>query len=230
MLLLAIDTAHHACSVALAKDGHVLASETDVNPSRQAETLLPMVEATLRAAQCRYSDLDILAVNVGPGSFTGIRIGLAAAKAVAMAAEIPLVGVTSLEILAWQAYQKQSSPTPILAALDARRGQVYIQPFTHEMHPLESPALYDLGDPVPEFLTMKSWVGIGNGISLLAPLLQGDGTEIRFIETVFPPEASIMAHWIDFRLRAHPGEQQPVLPLYLRKPDAKLPKSRGSVA
>lgn len=227
MLLLAIDTAHHACSAALAKDGHVLASEIDVNPSHQAETLLPMVEAMLHTAHCQYSDLDTLAVNVGPGSFTGIRIGLAAVKAIAMAAAIPLVGVTSLEILAWQVYQKQSGPSPILTALDARRGQVYIQPFTHEMHPLEPPGLYDLGDPIPEFLAMKSWVGVGNGIPLLAPLLQDSGTEIHFIETVFPPEASIMAQWVDFRLRMHPGEQQPVQPLYLRKPDAKLPKKLG---
>ena len=97
MRLLALDTATAACSVALWRDGAVLARRFEAMLRGQSEALMPMVGAVLAEAGCGFKDLDAIAVTVGPGAFTGLRIGLAAARGMALAAELPLIGVTTLE-------------------------------------------------------------------------------------------------------------------------------------
>ena len=123
MLILAIDSATPTAGVAIAEDGCIL-YESFVNYKKtHSETLMPMVEQALNVCEKTLADFTAFAVTIGPGSFTGLRIGLAAVKALALTTGVPVVGVSTLELLAHNLTQ----PMPVLAAplLDARKQEVY---------------------------------------------------------------------------------------------------------
>lgn len=122
MTILAMDTATMVSSVAVATEERVLAELTAETRFTHSETLVPNIEEVLRLADVKREELSAIAVSLGPGSFTGLRIGLAAAKAIAYALEIPLVGVPTLEVLA----AAFPSPGAVVAPLiDAQKGNAY---------------------------------------------------------------------------------------------------------
>ena len=123
MRILAIESSACAASVALVEDGRLLAQNLQHAGLTHSRTLLPMLHGLLDGLGLKVADVDKIAVAHGPGSFTGIRIGVATAKGLAWAAERPLVGVSSLEAMAHQA--KHLGPGLLCPAMDARRGQVY---------------------------------------------------------------------------------------------------------
>ena len=112
MLILAIDSATPTAGVSLAEDGHIL-YESFVNYKKtQSEPLMPMIDQALKTCEKQLTDCTSIAVTVGPGSFTGLRIGLAAAKALSMASKVPVTGISTLELLA----HNMTQPAPLLAA------------------------------------------------------------------------------------------------------------------
>ncbi|MEE8173299.1 MAG: tRNA (adenosine(37)-N6)-threonylcarbamoyltransferase complex dimerization subunit type 1 TsaB, partial [Alphaproteobacteria bacterium] len=131
MKLLALDAATTACSVACWSAGAVTARRQEIAGRRQAEILLPMVKSAMQEAGFEFAMLNGIAVTTGPGSFTGVRIGLATARGLALASGLPLAGVTTLQVLAASPSQDERRGRLILAALDARRDQLYAQ-FFHE--------------------------------------------------------------------------------------------------
>ena len=122
MIILAIDTASRSCSVALMEDQVVLAEINDVSGQTHSRHLMSMVAQAVTMSVGNRGVIDGYAVTKGPGSFTGLRIGISTAKGLAEAAGKPLVGVSSLEALAWQAYPAEMVIIPML---DARRKEVY---------------------------------------------------------------------------------------------------------
>lgn len=129
MTVLGIETATSVCGAAV-WDGGGLAALEEVDEQRvHAERLLPLVDAALRKAGRAVSSLDAIAVSIGPGSFTGLRIGLSIAKGLVLASGVPLVAVPTLEALASRAARARKAHGFILAALDARRDEVYCQLF-----------------------------------------------------------------------------------------------------
>jgi len=120
--ILAIETSSRHLSIALGDDTRVLAQQAGAQDGRHAEQLFDGMEQVLKKARCRIDDLTGVAVSIGPGSFTGIRIGLAAARALAQFQQIPLVGVSSLETLAWGLSRGAGRWTPVI---DALRGSWY---------------------------------------------------------------------------------------------------------
>jgi tRNA threonylcarbamoyladenosine biosynthesis protein TsaB len=128
MRVLAIDTALEACSAAVldTERGDVLASESLAMVRGHAEALMPLVAQVMALAGLRFADLDRVAVTVGPGSFTGLRVGIAAARGIGLGAAKPVVGLTTLAALA-APYIAADEATPIAAAVDARHGHVYFQ-------------------------------------------------------------------------------------------------------
>ena len=96
MLVLGMDSASSACSVAVLRDGRVVAHEFEAMVERQAAALVPMIARVLKAASSSVIELDLIAVTVGPGAYTGVRIGLSTAQTLSLAAQVPLVGVTTL--------------------------------------------------------------------------------------------------------------------------------------
>src|SRR5579859_121427 len=125
MIVLALDTCLPACSVALARDGEILGWLSEPTARGHQERLAPMARDLMAAARLEFAALDRIGVTVGPGSFTGLRVGLAFAKGLAFALQRPCVGVGTLEALA----ASIGGDAPRVAVIDAGRGRVYLQLF-----------------------------------------------------------------------------------------------------
>src|ERR1700716_1239713 len=128
MLILAIDTALDACAAAVLDidTGRLIAPESQAMKRGHAEALMPLIARVIRKAGIAFADLDRIAVTTGPGSFTGLRVGLSAARGIALAANKPVVGLTTLTAYAAPVVS-QNSERPVIAAIDARHDQVYFQ-------------------------------------------------------------------------------------------------------
>src|SRR3954454_21062949 len=128
MRVLAIDTALDACSAAVLDSDRqaIMASETLTMQRGHAEALMPLIARVMDAAAIEFKELDRIAVTTGPGSFTGLRVGISAARGLALAADKPVIGLTTLAAFA-AAIIGQSRPAPVISAIDARHDHVYFQ-------------------------------------------------------------------------------------------------------
>ena len=226
MILLALESASSACSVAVCDDAGAVLGRSGTDGAGQADGLVELIDAALRAAEVRYQDLDVIAVNHGPGSFTGVRVGVAAARALALALARPVIAINALEVLA-AAVGARTAGT-IVAALDARRGQVYVQMFDHRLAALGAPSAL-----APEEVRLDAAAPpvhlVGSGAALLGARLADAPPALA--ETV-EADATAVARQALARLAAgeRPIAGQAVRPLYLRPPDARLPESSRALA
>ncbi len=141
MKLLALDCSTTACSTAAMEDGIVRATRFEIAGPGPAQRLTPMIIETMNACGWTHHDLHAYAVTIGPGSFTGLRVGLATAKALSLAAGKPLIGIPSLTTMAWPLFcREEKPPGPVVCFLRAGRGDLYGQIFTatHERPGLRS--------------------------------------------------------------------------------------------
>ncbi len=141
MIVLAIDTAGVDCSAALydSAAGRVLSAVTETIGKGHAERLMAIIDDVLAKANVQLKAIDRIAVMIGPGSFTGIRVGVAAARGLALALGRESVGVTTLETMA-RSYLAANPGSPVVAAMDAKRNEVYTQAFSADGKPLSEPA------------------------------------------------------------------------------------------
>ena len=212
MRLLAIDTALAACSAAI-YDTRIglIAAQSRLMARGHAEALMPLVQDLMTKAKARFSDFDRIAVTVGPGSFTGLRVGVAAARGLALAAKLPAVGVTTLAAFA---APYRAEPMPTLAAVDARHDHVYMQVFNTGREP-DPPRLATLQDAVDAISRAPHRI-VGNAASLVAAAMPASQAPAR----IEPSEAPDIL-WV-----ARAGAESPLhdaepRPFYLRAPDAK---------
>lgn len=122
MRVLGIDSATWTASAGIVDDGKVVALCSVAVAGNHAQSILPLVEEALCAAASRLDEIDLLSVSIGPGSFTGLRVGLSIAKGISLSSGIPVIGVPTLEALALAAGRREGSVCPVL---DARKGEVY---------------------------------------------------------------------------------------------------------
>ena len=120
---LALDASTEALSLVLTINGQTY-SHFEECPQQHSQKILPLVDALLEKANCRLQDLDVIGFGQGPGSFTGVRISVAIAQGLAYACNLPLVGVSTLQMMAQQAYQ-ETGATEVFSAIDARMGEIY---------------------------------------------------------------------------------------------------------
>lgn len=214
MKILALDTALNACSAAIWTDGRVVARAFESRARGHAEALMPMIEGLRREAGIAYADLDRLAVTVGPGSFAGTRVGLSAARGMALATGLPLIGITTLEAVAFG----MEADEAIVAAFDAYRGEIYLQVFGKALEPLTEPLALP-ADEAAGRISRSRVLLAGNGADRLVPALEARGISWRVAPGREEPDAAVFAGLAALRA---PGDAPPS-PLYLRPPDAKLP-------
>jgi tRNA threonylcarbamoyladenosine biosynthesis protein TsaB len=210
VIILALDTCLGACSVAVVSNGAALAGASEAMARGHQERLAPMTAEVMARSGLAFADLDRIAVTLGPGSFTGLRVGLAFAKGLALALDRPCIGVGVLETLALE-----GSPAAfVAAALDAHRGQVYLQVFADgraimapDALPIETAAarLAELYGGGPARL-------VGSG----APLLQAALPHAHVVPSAMPNPIVIAT----LAAQARPPFVPPK-PLYLRAPDAR---------
>lgn len=233
MIVLGIDTATTACSAALWAAGGIVAHRFEEMERGQAERLNPMIGEVMEAAKIGFPELGAVAVTTGPGAFTGLRIGLAAARAVALAVGIPVIGVTTFSALARAVPQAERDGRRLLVAVNGKRRDVFAQTFTADGAPEGDGASLDPGaglDVLPEGRLLIA----GDGTPQLRAALAdredaGDGPEarIRFSAAVAPPDAGLVAEIGAETILSEGGKtSEPPRPLYIRPPDAKLPKPR----
>ncbi|EJF91248.1 tRNA (adenosine(37)-N6)-threonylcarbamoyltransferase complex dimerization subunit type 1 TsaB [Bartonella tamiae] len=145
MMILALDTGLKNCAVALVNNGEIVARISDTIGKGHAEKLIEQLSMLFHEAHISFDDVDRFAVNVGPGSFTGVRIGVSSARALSLAFKKPSIGVSSLEAMAYQTVINMGSEnikkTAIVCVMDAGRGLVYRQDFQSTMHPITPPQL-----------------------------------------------------------------------------------------
>jgi tRNA threonylcarbamoyladenosine biosynthesis protein TsaB len=220
MKVLALDTSLNACSVALVDSatGMVLAGESGTMARGHAETLMPMVSRVMATAALRFSDIDRIAVTIGPGTFTGIRVGLAAARGLALAAGKPLIGIGTLEAHgAALAASAQPLHEPFAIALDARRGEVYLQAFEPHGNAIIEPCALAPDEAARRLAGAVSSLH-GSGAALINEAAERLGLAALPAHSL-PPGPDLMA---TARLAAtRPLPEVPPAPLYLRAPDAK---------
>jgi tRNA threonylcarbamoyladenosine biosynthesis protein TsaB len=210
MIVLGLDTALGACSAAVLADDAPLASLCEPMLRGHQERLALMVREAMDRAGLGFDALDRIGVTVGPGSFTGLRVGLAFAKGLGLALGKPCVGVGALEALA----ASHLGADMTVAAIDARRGQIYLQAFS-QGRALMAPDVLPVETAAARLAELRPDGRIdivGSG----APLLEGLWTQAQIIPLPAPDPVALA------RLaRSRPAT--PARQLYLRAPDAKLP-------
>ena len=224
MLILGIDTATAQVSVAIGGHEGVLASTQSVRGKQHAEVLTPAIEFTCKQARIELSEISVVAVDLGPGLFTGLRVGVAAAKAMAYALRVPMIGVPSLDLVA---FPVRYSPKLIVAAVDARRGELFtafyrqvpggIQRLTP--HHVVSPE-----DLASELLaTAEECVLVGDGAVRYREVFEGlHKVEIIEEGLAYPAASSLVMLAHAQALREQWVKPWDLQPLYLRKPDAEI--------
>lgn len=223
--LLAIETSAAALSVALLSPSGTLLAETS-EPLRHghAEKLLPAIARLLETAGLTALKLGAVAAAVGPGSFTGIRVGLAAARGIGIGTGIPVLGIPTTEAVA-RHLQDQRQGRPCLVLLDSRRADVFCQVFAADGS-RSAPAFALAPDQIRPLLASLSADGplvmAGDAAAIHATAAEGLAVEI--IPTAPPPARCIG----ELALEAlHRGENPPAAPLYIRPPDAAVPAHGG---
>lgn len=227
--LLAFDTAQGALSAAIISGERVLAHHFELRTRGHAEELMGVIELVLKEARLSPGDLAALAVTIGPGTFTGLRVGLAAARGLALARALPLVGITTLVAVAAPVAADEGET--IVSVFDARRDEVYLQAFDGAYLPLSKPMILSLDDAVVH-LPGKRVVAVGTGAGLLLERLEAAGIACRLADARAQPDALVVARLAQAELHAHGSDHFRVAPapLYLRAPDAKLPGGIDPVA
>ncbi|MGC2781794.1 MAG: tRNA (adenosine(37)-N6)-threonylcarbamoyltransferase complex dimerization subunit type 1 TsaB, partial [Bradyrhizobium sp.] len=183
MLILAIDTALDHCAAAvLDTDSAAMRAQETLRMQRgHAEALMPLIARVMRQSGAGFHELDRIAVTTGPGSFTGLRVGLSAARGIALAAHKPVVGVTTLSAYAAPVVSEDGA-SPVISAIDARHDQVYYQVVSGSGDELVAPRVAAIDD----MLTVARLGAphlVGNAASLLAARWPADAAAPVAVDT-----------------------------------------------
>jgi tRNA threonylcarbamoyladenosine biosynthesis protein TsaB len=187
-----------------------------------AEALLPMIDDIMSATGLSASALDCVAVTTGPGSFTGIRVGIAAARGIAFVGGLPLIGVSSFEAVAESVPATLLGDRALLVALESRRADLYVQPFDAARRPLSEPAAYlppTLASTIPSDQS-SAIVLVGDAAARAAAAL-AEHYRVATIPAVPPPATGALSAALRRWRRGERGGE--VRPLYLRTPDVTVP-------
>ena len=224
MRLLAIDASGDACSVALWRQGAVVARRYREMARGHAEALMPMVLETMADGSETLRRLDAVAASVGPGAFTGIRIGLAAARGIGLAAAIPVVGVTTFDAVAEAVPNHERHGRVLAVLLDTKRGDVFVQRFSASGGLIDPPSIQ-----TPELfvggLTAEPILLAGDGVALVRPYLAARDPDVRFSATLGPVDAANVAAVAARSIAA--DSARPATPFYLRAPAVRSRSAAG---
>jgi tRNA threonylcarbamoyladenosine biosynthesis protein TsaB len=218
MRLLAIDTALEACSAAVldTTGGGIVAQESQAMMRGHAEALMPLVKRVMGASRLDFTELDRIAVTVGPGSFTGLRVGIAAARGIGLAAAKPVVGLTTLAAFA-APFIAEDDSLPVVAAIDARHAHVYLQVYGRAGRVLVAPRIAALHEAGLRAAAAGAPRLVGTAAELLAAAWPAGERPPRAVDARRAPDIGWVAR---LGVIAQETEAAPK-PLYLRAPDAQ---------
>jgi tRNA threonylcarbamoyladenosine biosynthesis protein TsaB len=217
MRVLAIDTALAACSAAVldTEYGGIVASESLPMVRGHAEALMPLLRRVMDDAGVVFSDIDRIAVTTGPGSFTGLRVGISAARGIAMAADTPAVGISTLSAYA-APYMTADDKLSVVAAIDARHAQVYLQVFAPGGRALTAARIAALSEAVHAAGEAPCCI-VGSAAQSVAAALSDADRAPALVDARGAPDIA----WVARMGAVVPEDQSPPTPQYLRAPDAQ---------
>lgn len=222
MKILALESSAKAASCAVLSDGELLASAWQATGLTHSRTLLPMVEDMLNNSELSVQEIDAVAVAAGPGSFTGLRIGIAAVKGLAWAAEKPCIPVSTLEAMAWPLAHLEGN---IICAMDARRQQIYNAVFLAEggeLTRLREDRAVSLEEAAADVGEMDGPMTIvGDGAGLCFDLLTARGVECRLAPVHLRQQSAVGVALAAWRRRGEALSAQELTPVYLRLSQAE---------
>ncbi len=224
MLIIGIESATVQVGCAIGGHEGVLASTHSARPRRHAESLTPAIEFICRQARTPLQEMGAVAVDIGPGLFTGLRVGVAAAKAIAHALRVPMIGVSSLDLLA---FPVRYSPKMIVAVIDARRGELFHAAYRQVPGGLQrvtNPQVGTVDDLTSDLLAVRDdCLLVGDGaIRYADDLTAMPGIEIADLGLAYPSARSLVQLAHARALREEWIQPRDLAPLYLRKPDAEI--------
>jgi tRNA threonylcarbamoyladenosine biosynthesis protein TsaB len=164
--ILAFDTALQGCSVGVCAHGKVF-TKAEPMTSGQGEKLVPMINEVLAEARLTFKEIDAIVTTLGPGAFTGLRIGLSAAKAFGLSLDKPVFGITTLQALALQYAKERSQAHPLAVILESKREDFYFQTFSNDAKP-DSDARAISGAEITKIVSKGDHVLIGDGVERFA--------------------------------------------------------------
>ena len=180
-----------------------------------AEALMPLVARVMAKAKMKFADLDRVAVTTGPGSFTGLRVGISAARGISLAAKKPAIGLTTLTAYA-APYINQDDTIPVTVAIDARHDHVYLQIFGPGGRTLIAPRIASLREAAKMSANGPARL-VGNGAAMVAAAWPANEAPPKLVEVAAAPDIK----WVARIGAATSDTQGPPRPLYLRQPDAQ---------
>ena len=209
-MILAIDTSGPICSAAFLESGsgQIIAQQSDDIGRGHAELLLPMIDGLMELKGLKWSDVQAVGCSTGPGSFTGLRVGLAAAKGFAFALSCPCIGVSVFEAFSYDANK------PLCVILNAKRDEFWLQNFNEQNSDLDDPkavATQDVLNCIPPHIENLAGSGANDMLAL--------DNRFHILTNASSPPIEGVARLI--RERISDPAQFPAIPLYLRAPDAK---------
>jgi tRNA threonylcarbamoyladenosine biosynthesis protein TsaB len=221
-MILGFDTSHGKSSVAISDGDNIIATMNSHKTSAQAEELISLIERTLTNAHLDYKDIDYLAVTTGPGSFTGIRIGLAAARGIMLASNIKPVAITAFEAINFRIMMHARQYDYSAIIINAYRGQVYAQVFDNKGATIAEPVMIDIEETARYLSQFKGRLAVaGSGLPHI------DNINDAILLPRFPfPEARSLCRLASTKILSGVYSDD-ISPLYIRPPDAKLPKFAG---
>lgn len=223
MLILGIESATDQVGCAIGGHEGVLALFASGRGRRHAETLVPAIDFVRRQADIELSEISVVAVDVGPGLFTGLRVGLATAKAIAQALRVPMIPIASLDLLA---FGVRHSSRLVAAVIDARRGEVFWSLYRQVPGGVQRIAPFSVGTPdeLDAELTAsgEDVLLVGDGAERYRDRLDGRGRELAEQWLCRPSAAPLVQLAHARALREDWVNVSDVEPLYLRRPDAEI--------
>lgn len=224
MLILGISTSTAQVGCAIGGHEGVLASSHSARGKRHAENLAPAIDFVRRQARIELSEISVVAVDIGPGLYTGLRVGIAAAKAMAHALRVPMIGISSLDLLAWPV---RHTSREIVAIVDARRGEVFharYRPTPGGVQRVAEPGVSSPDDVLNELTaTDRDYLLVGDGALRYADTF-GDLLRVDVAEQflAYPNAASLVQLAHARAIREDFVQPWEIEPLYLRAPDAEI--------
>jgi tRNA threonylcarbamoyladenosine biosynthesis protein TsaB len=224
MIVVGIETSTPQTSVAIGTEHEIVAKASVAGPARQ-ESVTPLLADLLRRSELTLSRVGGIAVGIGPGLFTGLRVGVETAKTLAQVTGVPIVGITSLDALA---YPVRFTPRTIAAVIDARRGEVFSAIYRAVPGGVVREREYLVHEPDRLAAELQALPGevlaVGNGAMLYRDVFEGTASRIEFASSVaaHPDAAALVELAVPRFLREEHDRSFDIVPMYLRKSDAEI--------
>lgn len=224
MKILAIDTSSEICSTSILEDDNVIDENNLDNGKTHSENLMPLVEEVLSRNSIKLADIDLIACSVGPGSFTGIRIGVSSVKAIAEVLGVPVAAVTSLETLSKNVNSQEYDDVTIVSLIDARNSQVYCGIFDKNNNKKEEYIADSIESVITKLERYSNIIFVGNGALVHKEILTSKFENARFEENY--KQSAINVGKIGFKKFKENDflNADTINPIYLRKSQAERMK------